>query len=159
MKPSKARDGKATGVCACGTVQLEIDLPAFWAWHDHSRVTQRAQGCAYATYIGVWKSRFRVVKGVKSITRHEDKVTGATRSFCAKCGTPLIYERGARLKMVNLPRALFDTRTGREPRYHRAIDEMPDWAYRGESLKPLKNYPGVLVVRSVRKKKLPDPMQ
>jgi hypothetical protein len=152
-KPAKASQGKAVGACACGNVRLEIDVPAFWAWHDHSRATQRAQGCAYATYIGVWRSRFRIAKGAKSIARFEDPSTRHTRSFCMKCGTPLLYERDGRLKMVNIPRALFDTRTGREPRYHRAIDEAPDWRYRGESLAPMKAYPGVMMERTRRKKK------
>ncbi len=49
--------------------------------------------------------------------------------------------------MVNIPRALFDARTGREPRYHRAIEDAPDWEYHGEPLAPLKGYPGVLVER------------
>lgn len=152
-KPAKRTQGKAVGVCSCGAVHIEIDVPAFWAWHDHSKVTQRAQGCAYATYIGVWKSRFRIVKGARSITRFEDPASHAARSFCAKCGTPLIYERTARSKMIDIPRALFDTRTGREPRYHRALDEAPDWEYRGEPLGPLKGYPGILVERARRRKK------
>jgi hypothetical protein len=154
-KRAKAPRGKAVGTCACGSVRLEIDVPVFWAWHDHSRASQRAQGCAYATYVGVWRSRVRVLKGAKSITRHEDPISRTTRSFCAKCGTPLLYERDGRLKMVNIPRALFDTRTGREPRYHRAIEEAPDWEYRGEALAPLKGYPGVLVERQRRKTNRP----
>jgi hypothetical protein len=155
-KPATAKSPRrsatqALGRCLCGRVEIEIDLPAFWAWHDHSRATQRAQGCAYATYIGVWKSRMRVTKGARSITRHEEPDTRAKRSFCAHCGTPLIYER--RAKMVNLPRALFDGRTGREPRYHRYLEEAPDWAYRQEPLGPLKGYPGVLVEKTRRKKR------
>ncbi len=55
-------------------------------------------------------------------------------------------------KMVNLPRALFDTRTGREPRYHLSIEDAPEWAYRGEPLASLKGYPGVLQERPRRKK-------
>jgi hypothetical protein len=30
--------------------------------------------------------------------------------------------------MVNIPRALFDSRTGREPLYHVAIQDSPEWA-------------------------------
>jgi hypothetical protein len=52
---------------------------------------------------------------------------------------------------VNIPRAVFETRTGREPRYHLHIEEAPEWAYRGEPLTPLKNYPGVMWVRPRRK--------
>lgn len=153
VKSPRSARIQAIGRCSCGKVEIEIDLPAFWAWHDHSRATQRAQGCAYATYIGVWKSRMRVTKGTKSIVRYEDPATHSKRGFCACCGTPLIYER--RAKMVNLPRALFDGRTGREPRYHRYLDEAPDWAYRQEPLGPLKGYPGVLVEKMRRKKRQP----
>jgi hypothetical protein len=46
--------------------------------------------------------------------------------------------------MVNIPRALFTGRTGREPRYHMAIEELQDWTYTGERLVPLKGYPGVV---------------
>src|ERR1700744_3609605 len=92
-KSSEKSKGKSVGRCICAGVQLEIDLPAFWAWHDHSKASQRAQGCAYATYIGCWKSRVRVIKGRKNISNFEEPQTHAVRSFCARCGTPLLYER------------------------------------------------------------------
>ena len=145
----------AVARCVCGAVQLEIAYPAFWAWHDHSEASRRAQGCAYATYIGTWRSRFRVAKGATHIRRFEEKTTGAARSFCASCGTPLIYERASAPKWVNIPRALFETRTGREPRYHLHVEESPEWAYRGEKLGPLKGYPGVMWERPGRKKRAP----
>jgi hypothetical protein len=47
-------------------------------------------------------------------------------------------------KMVNIPRALFDGRTGRQPLYHVAIGDSPEWAYRDETLRPLQGYPGVM---------------
>lgn len=143
-KPSSAT---VAAQCACGRVRLEIDYPAFWAWHDHSRPTQVAHGAAYATYVGVWKSRLRISLGHKRIIRFEDKAQRAVRSFCATCGTPLLFERSRSRGMVNVPRALFETRTGREPRYHIALQESPEWAYRGEPLGPLKGYPGVLWAR------------
>jgi hypothetical protein len=151
-KTARTATAKSVGTCTCGAVRIEIDVPAFWAWHDHSKATQRAQGCAYATYIGCWKSRVRVLKGSKSIARFEDPMTRAVRSFCAKCGTPLLCERARAPKMVNIPRALFDTRTGREPLYHIALEDAPEWEYRGEALEPLKGYPGVMWTRARRKK-------
>ncbi len=140
------------GQCVCGTVRLEMQVPAFWAWHDHSRATQRAHGAACATYVGTWRSRLRILDGEDDITRFEDLVAKSARSFCRRCGTPLIYERASSSRMVNIPRALFDLRTGREPRYHIALDEAPEWAYRGEKLGPLKGYPGVLWTGSARRK-------
>jgi hypothetical protein len=53
----------ATGRCLCGKVAFEIDVPARWAWHDHSAASRRAHGAAYATYVGSWRKRFRITKG------------------------------------------------------------------------------------------------
>ena len=55
--------------------------------------------------------------------------------------------------MVNIPRALFAGRTGRQPLYHIAIEELQEWAYTGEPLVPLKGFPGVVWQRSKRKKR------
>ena len=135
------------GGCLCGAVTIEIDYPAFWAWHDHSDASRRAHGAAYATYAGCWKSRVRIVGGEDLMSRFRHEATQTTRSFCGVCGTPIMFERGHSPKMVNIPRALFDTRTGREPRYHVGFDQMPDWAYGGAPVGPLKGFPGVMLER------------
>jgi len=149
----------ALGRCACGAVEVEIGVPARWAWHDHSAASRLAQGAAYATYVGSWHSRFRFTQGEEHVTRYEDETAGTVRSFCARCGTPLAYERARSPQMVNVPRALFATRTGREPRYHMNLDQQADWTYLGEPLGPLKGYPGVMWERPRKKKRRPpDPM-
>lgn len=135
---------RVSGRCLCGAVEVEIDFPAFWSWHDHSAASRRVHGAAYATYIGCWRKHARVLKGHRSIARFEDPETESARSFCSRCGTPLLYERRRYPHMVNLPRALFSSRTGREPRYHIAIEELQDWAYKGGRLVPLKGYPGIV---------------
>ena len=135
---------QVSGRCLCGAVELEIDFPAFWAWHDHSEASRRAHGAAYATYIGCWRKHARVLRGQRSIARFEDAKTESTRSFCSQCGAPLLYERKRSPHIVNIPRALFTGRTGREPRYHLAIEELQDWAYTGKGLVPLKGYPGIV---------------
>jgi hypothetical protein len=81
-----------------------------------------------------------------------DLDSGNVRSFCKRCGTPLMYERKRSPKWVNLPRALFTGRTGREPRYHLAIEEMQDWIYTGAKLAPLKGYPGVMWERPKKRR-------
>jgi hypothetical protein len=150
-KKQSGRSAKAA--CLCGAVELEIAVPAFWAWHDHTAASRRAHGAAYATYVGCWRSKLRIVKGARSITRFEQ--ASSARSFCGKCGTPLLYERARSPKMVDIPRALFTTRTGREPIYHVGIEEMQDWAYTGERLTPLKGYPGVVWTGGRKKRVAP----
>ena len=115
--------------------------------------SRRAHGAAYATYVGSWRKRFRITRGEAEIARYEDKATKTVRSFCARCGTPLIYERARSPHMVNIPRALFTGRTGRQPLYHIAIEELQEWAYTGEPLVPLKGFPGVVWQRSKKKKR------
>ena len=155
--PTKQREfsnpSAVTGECGCGAVRFEIDYPAFWAWHDHSRASRIAHGAAYATYVGVWRKRFRVIAGEDEIARYEDKAARTARSFCRQCGTPLIYERPRSRHMINIPRALFESRTGRQPLYHIGIEERPEWAYREEPLVPLKGFPGVVWERSKKKKR------
>jgi len=144
---------RVLGRCLCGAVAIEIDYPAFWAWHDHSLASRRAHGAVYATYLGVWRKHFRITKGERAVAHYEDAATGAKRSFCSHCGTPLIYERKSSRHMINIPRALFTGRTGREPRYHLNIGEIQDWAYSGAPLVPLKGYPGVVWERPKAKKR------
>jgi hypothetical protein len=140
------------GQCLCGGVELEIGVPARWAWHDHSAASRLAHGAAYATYVGCWRTRVRVAKGKALITTFAETTTGRLRSFCSRCGTPLMYERGHAPQMVNVPRALFTGRTGREPLYHIGITEMQDWTYKGERLVPLKGFPGVVWTGPQRRK-------
>jgi hypothetical protein len=151
-KPTPAA-GIASGKCLCGKVAFEIDVPARWAWHDHSASSRRAHGAAYATYVGSWRKRFRLTKGEKLVSRYEDGATKTMRSFCGNCGTPLFYERSRSPHMVNISRALFESRTGRQPLYHIGIEELQEWAYTGEPLVPLKGFPGVVWQRSKKKRR------
>jgi hypothetical protein len=152
MAKAAAAGGIAKGQCLCGSVCFEIDVPARWAWHDHSASSRRAHGAAYATYIGSWRRRFRITSGEADVSHYEDKTAKAARSFCRRCGTPLSYERARSPHMVNIPRALFSGRTGRQPLYHVAIEELQEWAYTGEPLVPLKGFPGVVWQRSKKRR-------
>jgi hypothetical protein len=153
-KTGETRRGpaRAEGQCACGAVAFEIALPAQWAWHDHSAASRRAHGAAYATYVGSWKSRFNFTRGEDNLTRYVEPGTDAVRSFCSACGTPVTYERKRAPNNVNIPRALFTSGVGREPRYHLNIDQLREWAYLGEKLKPLKGFPGVVWTGARRKR-------
>lgn len=150
-RPPKARAKSSdaiSGACLCGVVEVSVDVPVFWAWHDHSAASRRAHGAAYATYVGCWKSKVRIAKGEDLLARYEDAGRGQVRTFCSRCGTPVMFTRKRSPKWVNVPRALFGERTGREAKYHVAIEELQDWAYLGQSVGPLKGYPGVSVEKT-----------
>ncbi len=89
-KVRKAAPVQARGQRVCGAVAFEIDVPAVWAWHEHSAASRHAQGAAYTTYVGSWKSRFRLLEGAEALSRYEDPHRGrraasaaaAARRFC-----------------------------------------------------------------------------
>jgi hypothetical protein len=137
-------DGVSIGQCLCGKVQIEIGLPGSGPGTIIHAPAAARMGAAYATYVGCWRSRVRVTKGQRQLARFTDAATGDAREFCAGCGTPIFYGRARSPAWVNIPRALFDGRVGREPLYHVALADSPEWAYRDEKLKPLKGYPGVM---------------
>ncbi|MFT3723673.1 MAG: GFA family protein [Hyphomonadaceae bacterium] len=156
-KSPKMRSGATiTGACLCGAVEIETDLPVFWAWHDHTAPSRRAHGAAYATYVGCWKSKVRVRKGGAKISTYDDTERRQVRSFCSVCGSPVMFARGRTPKMIDIPRALFAGRTGREAKYHIGIEDLQDWAYLGSPVGPLKGYPGVTVEKSRKKPKAKD---
>ena len=86
------------------------------------------------------------------IARFEDTTTKTGAASASAVARRLIYERARSPHMVNIPRALFSGRTGRQPLYHIAIEEMQEWTYAGEPLVPLKGFPGVVWHRSKKKK-------
>jgi hypothetical protein len=141
-----------SGACLCGAVTVEVDVPVFWAWHDHSGASRVAHGAAYATYLGCWKSKVRVVRGEDALARFDDVARRQVRTFCSRCGTPVMFTRATSPKWVNIPRALFSERTGREAKYHVAIEQLQDWAYLGAPVGPLKGYPGVSVEKARKAK-------
>ena len=81
MKREFSDPATVPGQCLCGAVAFEIDYPAFWAWHDHTRASRMAHGAAYATYIGAWRKRFRMTTGEDEIARYEDKAAGGCTQF------------------------------------------------------------------------------
>ena len=148
------------GACGCGIVQFEIKYPARWAYHDHSAATRSIMGTSSVTYVGSWRKRFRITSGGEALSHYRDDERAVTRRFCIECGTPVTYERDASPHMVSTPRGLFGEGVGREPRYHVRMSEMPDWAYTGEQVNPLKDYPTVLYERprKLKKRTVPEDM-
>jgi hypothetical protein len=155
-KPKLKAAQSIRGQCLCGAVEVETDVPVFWAWHDHSPASRIAHGAAYATYAGTYRSKMRINRGEDAIRRFTEEATGDVRSFCGTCGTPVSYARKPSPKWVNIPRALFSGRTGREAKYHIAHEQLQDWAYLGEPVSPVKNYPGLMMERVRKKKAKPD---
>ncbi len=144
-KVRKAPAEVAEGRCLCGRVRIEIGVPARWAWHDHSKDSRLAPLAPPTPPMSALLAQPGPHRQGRD--RPHPLHRGGHRAdpqLLPPCGTPVLYERPHAAQMVNIPRALFETRTGREPLYHIAIEQAREWTWRGEKLRPLKGFPGVV---------------
>src|SRR6516165_7986303 len=83
-----------SGGCLCGAVELEIDFPAFWAWHDHSAASRRVHGAAYATYIGCWRKHARVANGRRRAGARATLMTLSSSTGASRPSLPVSFGEG-----------------------------------------------------------------
>jgi hypothetical protein len=76
------------GHCLCSAVAYEFDGEPKWVMHCHCGDCRRAVASAVATYVGVRAEHFRYAKGEPAVYRSSP---GASRYFCATCGTPVAF--------------------------------------------------------------------
>jgi hypothetical protein len=81
-----------TGRCLCGAIRYRAEGAPAWVAFCHCESCRRATGAPTTAYAGFPAERFRYVEGEPA---RFGSSPGVTRSFCARCGTPLTYE-GAR---------------------------------------------------------------
>src|SRR5262245_61224413 len=105
---------EVTGQCLCGAVRFVITLPTKWCAHCHCSMCRRAHGAAFVTFCGVATERFRILAGADELVRYKSSET-ATRSFCRRCGSTLLFEGERWPGEVHVVRANIDGEIDRAP--------------------------------------------
>ncbi len=128
------------GGCLCGAVRLAATPPAKFCTYCHCSQCRRAHGAPVVAWVGFREEQFEITEGSEQLRRFTTE-TGATRSFCQRCGTTLLFESGrwageVHVTLVSLddpgdlrPRAPFYVDHGAE--WHPILDELPRFG--GES--------------------------
>ncbi len=78
-----------TGGCQCGAVRYRVDGALTKAHICHCRMCQKAAGNYFMPLANAQKAEFTVTRGEIAWFHSSDPVR---RGFCAKCGTPLVFE-------------------------------------------------------------------
>ena len=120
-------ENTAKGSCFCGAVQFSIDLPTLWCAHCHCTMCRRAHGAGFVTWVGVPRSSFHLVAGDEVLTRFKSSAK-ATRSFCSRCGSTLLFESERWPGEVHVVLANFDTPIDREPAANVYWSDRVAWA-------------------------------
>lgn len=116
----------ASGKCLCGNVRFEFGLPTLWCAHCHCTLCRRAHGAGFVTWVGVDAGRFNLTTGTDSLVRYASS-HGANRSFCANCGSTLLFESERWPGEVHVVLANIDTPIDREPAKHAFADDHAPW--------------------------------
>ena len=123
---SKTEASTISGACLCGEVQFEVTLPSLWCGHCHCSNCRRAHGAAFVTFVGFVTDRFRVTSGSHSRVCYLTE-TGATRSFCSRCGSTLTYESPRWPGEVHVALASLQAPIDRAPESHVYVDHKAPW--------------------------------
>ena len=78
------------------------------------------------TWAGVVTSQFQMDAG-ESLLGHYETETGATRSFCSRCGTTLLFRSPRWAGEVHVSAVNFETPLDREPQAHVYADRAASW--------------------------------
>jgi hypothetical protein len=115
----------AEGGCQCGAVRFRIGLPPKWCAHCHCSTCRRAHGAAFVTWVG--SDRFELLSGGTELRRYQSS-PGATRSFCGRCGTMLLFESSRWPGEVHVTLAHLDSAEGLAPEAHAYWSSRVPWA-------------------------------
>lgn len=112
------------GSCYCGAVTFEAELPSRFCAHCHCNNCRRAQGAAFVTWVGFMRKQVKI--SGDTLTGYITE-TGATRSFCSRCGTSLFYESPRWEGEIHIVRANIEGDLDREPGGHVYVDHKAPW--------------------------------
>ena len=114
------------GGCYCGAVRFEVTLPSKFCAHCHCDNCRSAHGAAFVTWVGFKEDQLVLVAG-EDLLRHYETDTGATRSFCGTCGTPLLFRSPRWAGERHVTRQSIEGEIDRAPSAHVYVDHKAEW--------------------------------
>ena len=79
------------GRCECAAVRFEVNGPVEEVCHCHCSQCRRLHGAAYATFAGVARADFRLLRGTEAIREYASSDSNL-RAFCGTCGSTLYVD-------------------------------------------------------------------
>jgi hypothetical protein len=114
------------GQCQCGAVKLEAAPPSKFCAHCHCGMCRRAHGAPLVTWIGFLDTQLKIVEGDAVLVRYRSS-EHATRSFCGKCGSMMLFQSTRWPGEVHVARALIPGDVDRLPQAHCFFSDKADW--------------------------------
>lgn len=120
-----------TGHCQCGACGFAYSGPPRFMAHCHCESCRRATAAPFTSYLGVADGRWRWTAEAPADYQSSP---GVTRSFCARCGTPMAYRADRYPGEIHFFAATLDDPTLFAPTAHVHTDEMLPWIHLADDL-------------------------
>ena len=127
MRPRSSRSltSHAAGGCLCGAVRFEVragEIPE--SGYCHCRTCQKQSGAPVVAWFTAAPARFRYVTGAPAKYRASPH---ATREFCGRCGTYLVFREDDAAATVSINTAALDDPALVPPEFHIYYESRIAW--------------------------------
>ena len=126
-----AATGEREGHCLCGAIRYAVKGEPIWVAHCHCESCRRANSAAFATFAGFKRENFRLLAGEP---RRHASSPGVSRSFCARCGSPLTYEGERWPDEIHIHVPSLEDPLSVTPRAHVYVAEQLAWVQLADGL-------------------------
>lgn len=114
------------GSCMCGEVQFECSGEPFSFSLCHCTMCQKFSGGPFGAFVGVKKKDFKYTQGENTITVFKSS-DWASRAFCSKCGSSLMYLYHEAPENCFVGAGAFDDELGIKPKRHIFVKDKCNW--------------------------------
>ena len=119
------------GGCFCGAVRYQVRGKPANTMVCHCQSCRRIAGSPVVAWLTYRVTHFRFTKGAPAEFRSSPPVR---RTFCAKCGTPLTYERNDSRDTVDVTTCTLDAPASFPPTHHSWLSHDVGWVKFGDGL-------------------------
>ena len=123
-----------SGSCFCGAVRYQAEGAPFHETLCHCSICRRTSGAPFVAWASFPRAGFCFTSGSPARIRSSPV---ACRSFCASCGTPLVFEHDELPDELDITLCSLDEPESIQPRDHTYVRSTLRWA---DSLDGLARY-------------------
>ena len=117
---------KVQAACLCGATRLDLALSSKWLAYCHCSMCRRAHGAPFVTWAGFPSAQVSVAPGASEPAWYASS-PGTRRGFCARCGSPMLFESDRWPGEVHVARALIEGELDRAPAAHVFYETHVPW--------------------------------
>ena len=119
------------GGCLCGAVRYRVSGPFAASGICHCRMCRKTASVPPLPFVTLPQAAFAITRGQPTYYRSSEHVV---RSFCGRCGPPLIYRNDRKPQLVDIMTCSLDDPDRVPPTFHVWTRAKSAWSAIGDTL-------------------------